>query len=201
MTYLRWGIGLILIGLITVFLNYSLPDREVVRIVGTEVVRIDVERPNGEIVVQDQRQINAQTPNGRPSVYRNEDTDWGWPPYLKFDSADLQAEAQSNASQSDSWVVVQHYGWRIPLLSMFPNVISISPAEGRDQTFIPWFNIILVSFLILTVLIVRRVFVLMFDRHVSPVISDIDTEIEETSDAISKRYSGFMGWIRRATGN
>lgn len=203
MVYLRWTIGLILLGATIIFLHYSLPDREIVRIVGTEVVRIDVEQPDGSTVVQDQRQINGELPNGKPFVFRNEDTDWAWPPYLKFDSANLQAEAQSKAQGSDAgrWVIVRHYGWRIPWLSMFPNALSITDATGPDQKLIPWFNIVLIGFLTLFVLLVWRVLHLMFDRHVGPVIETFDDQIEDTSDAISRRYSGMMGWIRRVTGN
>ena len=36
--------------------------------------------------------------NGKPMVYRNEDTGWGWPPYFKFDTANLQADAAAARS-------------------------------------------------------------------------------------------------------
>lgn len=203
MAYLRWGIGIILFFIAAAFLHYSLPDREIVKIVGTEVVRIEVERPDGSIVIQDQRQINGQTPNGRPSVFRNEDTDWAWPPYLKFDSANLQAQAQSARGQNDgeaSWMVVRHYGWRIPYLSMFPNALSMRPATGPDEALVPWLNIFLISLLALIVLIVWRVLTILFDRHVAPVIEGIDVEIEQTSNAVSNRYRGIRGWFRRVFG-
>ena len=60
-------------------------------------------------------------------VYRNEETDWGFPWYFKFDSGNLQAEAQSLVSSAEApkWVLVTHYGWRIPMLSMFPNVVEL----------------------------------------------------------------------------
>ncbi len=31
-------------------------------------------------------------------VYRNEDTGWGWPSYFKFDTANLQTEADDLSS-------------------------------------------------------------------------------------------------------
>ena len=201
MVYLRWGIGLILFLIIAAFLHYSLPDREIVQIVGTEVVRIDVEQEDGSIISVDQPRINGERPDGNVSVFRNDDTGWGWPPYYKFDSANLQAEAQSSAKAVEArWVVVRHYGWRIPVMTMFPNALSIRPASGPDESLIPWLNIVLIGSLILLVLIIRRIILMMFNRHVAPVIDDIDAEIEETSDAISRRYRGVRGWLRRLTG-
>ena len=80
-------------------LHYWLPDREIVRIVGTEVKRVDVESGapfwdradigTNEEATRDVRFINAEKKNGRSMVFRNEDTGWGWPPYLKFDSGDV----------------------------------------------------------------------------------------------------------------
>jgi len=36
----------------------------------------------------------------KPRVFRNEDTGWGFPFYFKFNSADLQAVAQSIAASA-----------------------------------------------------------------------------------------------------
>ena len=144
---------LILLGL-GVLLHWTLPSRDVVRILGTDVAReqVVVTNPQGEDVIRsrDIRYINAVSPDGDPMVYRNMDTGWGWPPYFKFDSANLAAEAQ-NLTSTDAdprWMIVKHYGWRIPIFSTFPNAISISPAEGPDQTVIPWVKIIVLALLI-----------------------------------------------------
>ncbi len=136
------------------FLHWTLPSRDVVRILGTDVAReqVVVTNPQGEDVIRsrDIRYINAVTPDGDPMVYRNMDTGWGWPPYFKFDSANLAAEAQNLASSEADprWMIVKHYGWRIPIFSTFPNAISISPAEGPDQTVIPWLKIIVLVLLL-----------------------------------------------------
>ena len=61
---------------------------------------------------RDVRFINAVTETGATRVYRNEDTGWGFPPYLKFDSADITAQSQDLAGRN-AWVLVEHYGWRI----------------------------------------------------------------------------------------
>ena len=176
------------------FLHYSLPSRDVVRIVGTDVVRQDVERRDAQgnrvTVTRDVRFIYAKSPGGGDRVYRNEDTGWGWPPYFKFDTADLVAEATDLVSQAEApdWVAVRHYGWRIPILSMFPNALSIRPASGPDESLIPWFNILFITLLVLTVLIVRRALIIVFRHHVDPAIEEIDREIDERAGAVGRRY-------------
>jgi len=130
------------------FVHWSLPARDIVRLLGTDVVRQQVVETNeqGQEVTRsrDVRFINAVSPAGAPRVYRNEDTGWGWPPYFKHDTADLAARAQDSISGEDDprWMVVTSYGWRLQWFSKFPNVVSIRPAEGPDQTIIPWVNIV-----------------------------------------------------------
>ena len=189
--------------LIAAFLHYSLPSRDVVRIVDTDVVRMDAERRDAQgnpvSVTRDVRFINAKWPNGGERVYRNEDTGWGWPPYFKFDTADLATHATDLASTSDApqWVVIRHYGWRIPVLSQFPNALSIRPASGPDERLLPWFNILFISLLVLTVLIVRRILLILFRHHVDPVIEEIDREIDERAGAVAGRYRRVRRWLRK----
>lgn len=88
-------------------------------------------------------------------VFRNEDTGWGWPPYLKFDSADLTAEAQSFAAdQAKPWVLVKYYGWRIKVFSMFPNVVDLKVVD-REHSHFPLFNIVFFILLVTVILIAR----------------------------------------------
>ena len=188
------------------FLHYSLPSRDVVRIVGTDVVREDVQRRDAQgnlaAVSRDVRYIYAKWPGGGDRVYRNEDTGWGWPPYFKFDTADLAAEATDLVSTAETpgWVVVRHYGWRIPVVSMFPNALSIRPASGPDESPLPWFNIIFITLLVLSVLIVRRVLIILFRRHVDPVIEEIDREIDERAGTAGRRYRRARRWLRQRLG-
>lgn len=203
---LKLAVGLIAFVLVAGFLHYSLPSRDVVRIVGTDVVRNDVERRdaqgNAVTLTRDVRFIYAKWPDGGDRVYRNEDTGWGWPPYLKFDTANLAAEATDRVSTSEApdWVVVKHYGWRIPLFSMFPNALSIRGATGPDEPLRPWFNVIFVSLLVLGALIARRLAIILFRRHVDPVIDDIDREFDERAGAVAGRYRRMRRWVRQRTG-
>jgi hypothetical protein len=203
---LRAAAGIAALLLIAASLHYSLPSRDVVRIVGTDVVRQDVERRDAQgnrlTVTRDVRFIQAKSPGGGDRVYRNEDTGWGWPPYFKFDTADLAAQATDLVSTAAApvWVVVRHYGWRIPVLSMFPNALSIRPASGPEESPLPWFNIVFITLLVLSVLIVRRVLIILFRRHVDPVIEEIDREFDERAGAIAGRYRRVRRWFRRRFG-
>ena len=203
---LRAVAGIAALLLTAAFLHYSLPSRDVVRIVGTDVVRQDAERRdargNRVSVTRDVRFIYAKWPGGGDRVYRNEDTSWGWPPYFKFDTADLAAQATDLVSTAGApdWVVVRHYGWRIPVLSIFPNALSIRPASGPDESPWPWFNIVFITLLVLGVLIVRRVAIILFRRHVDPVIEEIDREFDQRAGAVAGRYRQARRWVRRRFG-
>jgi hypothetical protein len=152
MRYAKWTLIALVVATIAGFVHWSLPSRDVVRIVDTEIRRSDstrVEEGRDVVTTRDVRFISAITPSGRPRVYRNEDTGFGWPPFFKFDSANLAARAQDAVSTEENprWVIVTHYGWRVPMISAFPNAVSIRPATGPDQTLIPWFNIGLLTVL------------------------------------------------------
>ncbi|WP_020186632.1 DUF1523 family protein [Methylopila sp. 73B] len=128
------------------FLHFYLPRHDVVRIIGVENRRVDMtgkplqggDRPSQG---RDVYYIFAEDVETKvPHVYRNEDTGWGFPFYLKFDSADEQAVAASIASEKGIAVVTK-YGWRLNLLSWFPNAVNIRRSDP-NPTIIPWFNII-----------------------------------------------------------
>ena len=158
---LKTVIFIILFGL----LHYVLPQHDIARVTSTEVIRADFSWYNrvfyaqadsgaSELANRDLRLINTvrkqtflfgfiQRDKERVMVFRNEDTGWIWPPYFKFDSSDLQAEAAAVVSTAaePQWVVVTHYGWRNRFLTVFPNAIGIRPIDGPDARVIPWFNI------------------------------------------------------------
>jgi len=118
------------------FLDYFLPQHSVLRVVGT-----DVKRTQKVGVPYDVRFIYAEDiETKRPRVFRNEDTGWGFPWYMKFNSADVQAAARSIANEGGT-AAFTFYGWRIQLFSMFPNVVKIKRAEPGTWI-IPWFNIV-----------------------------------------------------------
>ncbi len=126
-------------------LDYFLPHHAVLRIVGTEIKRVDNDRPAAKGKPQggtrDVYYVYAEDPDSKkPRVFRNEDTGWGFPWYLKFDSADVQATAQSIAGERGT-AIFSYYGWRIQLFSWMPNVIDITRADPGASVF-PWFNVL-----------------------------------------------------------
>jgi hypothetical protein len=205
-SHLKTVTGIVVFVLLAAFLHYSLPSRDLVRIVGTDVARKDVRRQDAEgnpvTVTRDVRFIYAKWPDGDNRVYRNEDTGWGWPPYFKFDTADLAGDATDlvSSAETPNWVVIRHYGWRIPMFSMFPNALSIRKALGPDERLLPWFNLLFISFLVLTVLIVRRAIIILFRHHVDPVIEEIDREIDERAGILGRRYRRTRRWVRQTLG-
>ena len=145
------------IAIMGLFLHYNLPRTDVVQITGTDVKRMDGKATQDGAGTRDIRFLNAVTGDGKIRVYRNEDTGWGWPPYLKFNSADLTAEAQNLIQKPEKpWVRVRYYGWRIKVFSLFPNAISLKVVD-KDYTHIPWFNITFILLLAIGLVFVLRV--------------------------------------------
>lgn len=113
-------------------LHYVLPRVSVVQVVGVEVKREDAEQGTRDVYMIQTQLVDG----GAIRVFRNEDA-WF---YFKFDSANLQARATA-LSRDDTIeaVAIRHYGWRIPVLSMFPNAIAAWPVDPGYRH-IPLFN-------------------------------------------------------------
>lgn len=209
MRIVKWTLILILAALVVGTFHYSLPSRDIVRIVGTDVKRMDVgdagwwwaepDAATQATATRDVRFINAFWPNGKPRVYRNEDTNWGYPPYLKFDSGNLTANAQGLVSTEAQpiWVVVTHYGWRIELLSMFPNAVGVRRAEGPGEALIPWFNIVFLGSLAALIFVTWRFLRRLRERHLDPVLDGIEDTI---SGAVGAADAGADAARGHATG-
>jgi hypothetical protein len=191
---LRGLIALILLG----FLHYTLPQHDIVRVVGTYQERQDFEgwtrlfwNDTGDSALQTSRDvqfIQAILPNGDPMVYRNQDTGWGWPYYFKFDTASLQTQADDakSVASAPKWMAVKHYGWRSELLSIFPNAISLTEVAGPDVWIIPYFNIGLLIVLVALALYLRIKWQAFVARRVEPIIA----EVQETWDGVENRAEG-----------
>ncbi|PWJ12083.1 DUF1523 family protein [Jannaschia seohaensis] len=203
MRFVKYALLLIVVLIAGGFLHYNLPDRDIVRITGTEVIRVDTSGWNGAFYAgpdggnavadsRDVRFINAVDENRNARVYRNQDTGF-WPPYFKFDSGNLQAEANDYDSDVDQeWVAVRHYGWRFEWLSIYPNAVSIRPVEGPDVTLIPWFNIIFLTLLAGTIWAIT-VRVMRWRRRVA---EDIGEAWEDAGDHFAERRRGIRDWFR-----
>jgi hypothetical protein len=118
--------------------------------------------------------IQAKRTNDRVMVYRNEDTGWGWPPYFKFDTSNLQAEAADlkSTAEAPKWVAIKHYGWRNELISIFPNAVSVRAVEGPDVRIIPWFNLFVLTLLFAIFWAVRVRWVRFREARINPLVDD-----------------------------
>lgn len=204
MSYIKWAIRILLLAILAGFLHYNLPDRDIVRIVNTEVKRVDygwnapfwqnagsgdsVSAVNADIFF-----IETIRPDESPLVFRNEDTGWGWPPYFKFDTADLQTQARNLVSDKDEpvWVAVRHYGWRSQLGSIFPNATSLRVVDGPDAQLIPWFNIVFLTILFVIFATIWRLWLNFRRARIDPVLEDVGDGVDE----VQGRFGSFIDRI------
>lgn len=200
------------------FFHYVLPQHDVVKVTSTEIIRTDFSSFNRLFYAQadsgateqptrDLRLINTQkqktfllgfVPRDSSSVmvYRNEDTGWIWPPYFKFDSSDLQAEA-ANLARGEEWVVVTHYGWRVRWASIYPNAVGVRTVSGPDVTIIPWFNIVFFIFLMVALLFVRAMWRQFRERSVDPLLDAAGDQFDEVQAEVAERKGRFSRWLGR----
>jgi hypothetical protein len=203
-------------------LHYVLPQHDIVRVTSTEIIRMDftgfnrlfyaqADSGNAEHTTRDMRLINTERKKtflfgfiARDAkgvmVYRNEDTGWIWPPYFKFDSSNLQAEAAAVMSNTgeEKWAVLTHYGWRSRFLSIYPNAIGIREVSGPDVTIIPWFNIFFFAFLIVAYFFLRAAWRQFRERSVDPLLEDAGEVLEQVgdhADTAKAHANGFFGRI------
>ena len=213
MRYVKWTFFTVVIALLFSFFHYTLPQHDIVRVVGTENRRIDFGENSffwaspdvgtSAGTNRDVRFINAERPNGKIIVYRNEDTGWGWPPYFKLDSSNLQAEAQALISSDKAnpvWVFVTHYGWRNEFFTIYPNAITVKQVEGPDVTIIPWFNILFFIVLAGILFLLWRMWAQFRERTIDPTMESIGDTIDEIDETADGLWARFKAWLATWTG-
>ena len=213
--YFKWGFRIVLILTVGGMLHYTLPQRDIVRITGTynrlttvgenSLFYATPDAGTGEsTVTRDIRFIEAVRPNGRVIVYRNEDTGWVWPPYFKYDSSNLQAEASNLKSSADApvWVAVTHYGWRISWMSIFPNAVRLRVVDGPDTSLFPWVNIVILTALAFLLFMVRLMWLQFRERMIDPALENMGDALaraDERADAARARartsWGRFKAWL------
>jgi len=149
----KWmkNLGVVLAVLIAVLfassLYYYMPRATKVTISGTDVKRMDRKGAKpGQDQTRDVRFVYAtEVDEGKALAFRNEDNGW----YFKWDSGDIAAEAMSMAQAETAdmtgdkkdVVLVKYYGARVPMLDLYPNIVSLKKVP-KDYVYIPVFNII-----------------------------------------------------------
>ncbi|MEE4209861.1 MAG: DUF1523 family protein [Parvularcula sp.] len=207
MVYVKWVFLICLWSVIAAFLHYTLPQHDVVRIVDTNIRRVDFGEnsifwANADVgqdattVNRDVRFIEAFYANDRPMVYRNEDTGWGWPPYFKLDSSNLQTEARDLVSTKadPQWVVIRHYGWRNEFLSTFPNAVSVRAVDGPEVRIIPWVNIVILTVLAAVAWAIWVRWRRFRRARLDPVLDEIGESLGHASDAARERRGRLRRW-------
>ena len=219
MRYIRTGVRVLFFLLAFAVLHYVLPQHDMARVTSTEVIRTDftafnrmfyaqADSGNAEQPTRDLRLINTerkktflfwfiQREATRVMVYRNEDTGWIWPPYFKFDSSDLQAEAAASIAtgEGEQWVVITHYGWRNRLFSVYPNAIAIRPVDGPDVRVIPWFNIFFFIFVIFGYFFIRAMWRQFRERSVDPMLADAGEAYGRLEDHAGETRGRVRRWL------
>lgn len=203
MRKVKWAIWFVVVLFVAAFLHYELPQHDIVRITNTYNRLTTVGSENAwayaspdtgtaeSTVTRDIRFIEAAYSDGSVIVYRNEDTGWVWPPYFKYDSSNLQAEAGNlkSTTEAPKWVSVTHYGWRFPFLSIYPNAVGIRQVAGPDVQIIPYVNIVVLLFLAFCLFMLRRMWLQFRERMVDPAVA----EVGEAGDRAK-------GWFARLFG-
>ena len=189
----------IIVGILGIaFLQYNLPDRDIVRVVGTFEIRDD--KPAGTFGAglpdagskkfpnRDVRYITTKRPNGKSMVYSNQDTGWGWPPYFKFDTSNLTADAQDlilrHQSEEEIWVAIRHYGWRIEMFSLYPNAVSLKEVEGPNTRLFPIFNVVFLLLLTSLILFIWLRIRGWKKKNIDPITDKIGDELDEIGETV-----------------
>jgi hypothetical protein len=212
MRILGWILLLFFWSFLGLFFWYTLPQKDIVTIQGTEILRQDFSGWNRMFYAQadaggadnavnrDLRLINATRENGNVIVYRNEDTGlFGWPPYFKITASDVQAEAQAAISTSSDpkWYLVTHYGWRLNAPTIYPNIIRItpieSPAVGKP---IPWLNYLILGVFAFVYISIWTRWRRFRKRRLDPAFEEIQDNLEGTGDAFAARRRAVGRWVK-----
>ncbi|PYG29502.1 DUF1523 family protein [Pelagimonas varians] len=202
MAYVKWTLIVVFWVIVAGFLHYTLPQHDIVRITDTYEKRVDPGDnslfwaqadvgSDGTMPNRDVFFIQTTTPDGKIIVYRNEDTGWGWPPYFKFDTSNLYAEATDLKSTSavPRWIAVRHYGWRSEFISIFPNALSVREVEGPDVQIIPWLNILILTGLAALFWAIRVRWNRFQAKRIDPMIESVEDRIDDGGSWLKRTFS------------
>lgn len=217
MRYVKWTIWGLLVLIVAAFLHYTLPQTDIARIVGTNTQRVDIGANSWFFSAPDtgtdpttanSRDVQfiqtIQAGSGKTMVYRNQDTGWGWPPYFKVNSYDVQARATdlTSTAAAPKWVAIKHYGWRNQFFTIFPNVVSIREVAGPDVRVIPWVSIIILVLLAAGLFMLRRMWLQFRERTLDPAFDSIgdaydnmDAHADAARARARTRWGRFRAWL------
>lgn len=206
--YVKWTFRVLIVALVAAVLHYTLPQHDIARITDTYPKRVDFgenwwfysHAGAGDAEAVGSRDvffIATVLKNGKPMEYRNEDTAWSWPPYFKFNTANLQTKASDlKSSKTDpQWVVVRHYGWRSNLYSIYPNILDVRLVDDPDMRIIPWFNIVFLTLLFAVFWAIRVRWLRFRATRIDPVFDEVGDSFDAAGDAIAENRNRFRRWL------
>lgn len=209
MVYVKWAFWGIFWLLVAAFFHYTLPQNDIVRVTDTYEKRIDFGEnslfwaqadagTDTGTVNRDVFFIQTIQRNDKPMVYRNEDTGWGWPPYFKFDTSNLQTEAADLKSTKDDpqWVRITHYGWRIEFWTIFPNAIGVEAVDDPNARTIPWLNIAILLVFFAIVWAIRVRWIRFREKRIDPIVEDVDEGWDSLTDSAREKRGRVSRWLQ-----
>lgn len=144
---------------------YILPSTDIVVITKTETQRgkdaifQSLHKDSGP--ARDTYYISTRNKNNKIMMYRNENNSW----YMKFDSADIQAQADSIIESQQKAVIVS-YGFRSTILNLFRNVLKIkSVSDFTSSTFTLYTIIKWLGWVIWVALIIVQIIIPILFRN------------------------------------
>jgi hypothetical protein len=98
-------------------------------------------------------------------------------------------------------VVITHYGWRIRILSVFPNAVSIRAIEvpegqnPEDYRPFPWVNLIIFAALIVGIVFIRAMWRQFRERTVDPLADRVGDQMDHVNADLSERRGRISKWL------
>ncbi|KGJ18643.1 DUF1523 family protein [Paracoccus sanguinis] len=214
MRNLQVALGVIFGVLVFLFLDYALPSRHTVRVTNVYNQITDLgwngifyaSPDTGTVQTADGRRdiryIATVQPNGRPYVYRNEDTGWIWPPYFKYDSSNLHAIAADSVSTADAprWMNVTSYGWRVSWATIYPNAISMRQVAGPGDRPLNWPALVILGVMGALLLLLWRMWNQFHERSIEPRTRRAGRVIEHIDARADAAQAEVVANTRKAAG-
>lgn len=214
MRNIQVALGVIFGVLVFLFLDYALPSRHTVRVTNVYNQITDLgwngifyaSPDTGTVQTADGRRdiryIATVQPNGRPYVYRNEDTGWIWPPYFKYDSSNLHAIAADSVSTADAprWMNVTSYGWRVSWATIYPNAISMRQVAGPGDRPLNWPALVILGVMGALLLLLWRMWNQFHERSIEPRTRRAGRVIEHIDARADAAQAEVVANTRKAAG-